>query len=264
MRNKYECTYCRTLFVEPDSGAIECPNCHGPGPKKIEDLVYERIIVEYRHVQSGPSAYYRHPSPSGTEWLYDTLGYKIVVGIYAIGALVLTALFLYMWFFYRTGAPKDTDPRYQNIIPSAVATVTPYHPYNPWENTVWLSTKEALALRTQENAINLAYLDRGGAKYTNQSVIFVAESWQMVKPLGVTEKTVNGTAVKLKINGDEYHLNTYQPFVIKGQESILYLVDTNGQIWSTSLSENALVDLETAQNSLPVVINPNTKLSPTY
>lgn len=264
MNDTYECPWCSTLFKAPSTGVIACPNCGGPKPKRIVTEVFERVRETYVYVSTGPTDYYRNPSPTFSEQVYDTFGYKVVSGIFLTGVLAFLVFFLYMWFFHRTGAPKDIDPRYQNIIPTAVATVTPYQDNNPWQNTQWLNTEEALALRTQENAINLAYLERGGAKYTTISVVFISESWQMTKPLGVTEKTVNGTTVKLKINGDEYYLNVYQPFVIKGQENTLFLVDRTGQIWKIDLTSITLVDLETAQNNLPVVISPNPRLNSTY
>lgn len=264
MHDTFECTYCNTVFKEPSAGIITCPNCGGPKPKRIITEVFERVRVEYTHVQSGPTEYYRNPSPTGTTWVYDTLGYKIASFLLGGIAVVIVSLFVYFWFFYRIGAPKDSDPAYQNAVNTPVATVTAYAPpTSPIDDLAWLSTSEALDLRTQENVVNLAYLKRGSSKYTTVSLIFDS-TWEATKPQGVTELQVTGTFVTMKVNGDKYNLNTYQPFVIAGQDQVAFLVDQNGQIWKKSLSNEAFASLDAVKSSLPLKLEVNPNLNPTY
>lgn len=261
----FECRYCGNVFEElTNVGA--CPACGGPKPKQLQPEVRTMMVDRYVYVPATTRSpeYFTPPEPTFRQRLYLSLGYKVAGGLTAVVVTALVAVFAYFWFFYDLGAPKDSGSAYQNIIPTAVFTVTPYHSQDPWRNTVWLTSEEALALRTQEQVIHLALLDRGGARYTNSSVIFVPGLWQPTKPLGVTEITVSGTSFEITINGFTYSLNVFQPFVIDDQPETIYLVDPNGQIWKTDLENATLYDLEAAQGGLPILISPNPGLSPTY
>lgn len=264
MHDTYRCTFCSTLFKEPRAGAITCPNCGGPDPKRIVPETYQRVVETYVYVSTPTASYYRNPQPSRSEWVYDTFGYKVASFLFGGTALVLIGLFIYFWFFYRTGAPKDSDPAYQNMISTPVATVTAYAPpTSPIDNLTWLTTSEALNLRTEENVVNLVYLKRGSSKYATISLVFDS-TWEATKPQGVTELQVTGTFVTMKVNGDKYNLNTYQPFVIAGQDQVAFLVDQNGQIWKKALTTEVFTSLDTVKSSLPAKLEVNPNLNPTY
>lgn len=264
MHDTYKCKYCSTLFKEPRTDAIVCPNCGAPDPTRIVPEVYQRAVETYIPVPTPTGNYYRNPQPSRSEWVYDTFGYKVASFLFGGTAIVLIGLFVYFWFFHRIGAPKDSDPAYQNMINTPVPTVTAYAPNpSPVDILAWLSTSEALDLRTQENVVNLAYLNRGGAKYTDVSLVF-NQTWEMTKPQGITELQVTGTFVTMKVNGDKYVLNVYQPFVIAGQEQVVFIVDQNGQIWKKILNTTDLLSLDQVQQFLPTKLEVNPNLNPTY
>lgn len=264
MHDTFQCTYCSTLFKEPRAGAITCPNCGGPDPKQIVPETYQRVVETYVYVSTPTASYYRNPQPSRSEWVYDTFGYKVASFLFGGTAVVLIGLLVYFWFFYRIGAPKDTDRAYQNMISTPVATVTAYAPpTSPIDNLTWLTTSEALDLRTEENVVNLAYLKRGSSKYATVSLVFDS-TWETTKPQGVTELQVTGTFVTMKVNGDKYYLNIYQPFVIAGQDQVAFLVDQNGQIWKKALNTEVFTSLDTVKSSLPTKLEVNPNLNPTY
>jgi len=261
----YECRYCGNVF-ENLTRVGACPACGGPQPKRLKKDVEEVIVEKYVYIQATPrvSAYYTPPEPTFIQRIYGTFGYKVVFGGIMLAATSLVIWFLYFWFFYRTGTPKDSDPKYQNIIPTAVASVTPYIDDDPWRDTIWITSDEALTLRENTQVVNLAWLGRGEARYTNKSIVFSSDVWQKTKPLGLTELKIDGTGFQTNINGYRYYLNIFQPFVINGQPKVVYLVDSRGQIWKIDSDDIKLVDLESAQNSLSIQISPNPRLSPTH
>ncbi|KKU33369.1 hypothetical protein A3K29_05510 [Candidatus Collierbacteria bacterium RIFOXYB2_FULL_46_14] len=261
----FECRYCGNVFEKlTDVGA--CPACGGPKPKCLQPEVLTMIVDRYVYMPatSRSPEYYTPPQRTLKQQAYSTLGYKLVVGFTALAVTAFVAWFAYLWFFYDLGAPKDADPSFRDYIPTSVASPTTYVIENPWSNTIWLSSSEALALRTQEQVIHLAYLSRGEAKYTNQSAIFDANSWSRTTPLGVSQLSTSGTGVTITVNGSEYHLNILQPFVIANQPQTIFIVDLTGQIWSVGVASANLVDLQTAQSRLTVTITPNGDLSLTY
>lgn len=259
----YQCTYCSTVFKEPVH-VLACPKCGGPNPTKLPTEVFERVTTQYLFVDSRSGGYYRNPAPSLREQAYFTLGFKVLTGLTITAVLACVVALIYFWYFYNLGAPKDADPAYRNIIPTAMVSVTPYQSNNPWQDTYWLSSSEAASLRDQNQVVNLAYLIRGEARYANQGVVFNPEVWQKTKPLGVSSLTMDGTGLEVALGNYNYYLNIYQPFTIDGQTEKLYLVDEAGQFWTANLINITLVDLEAVKNSLPVVISPNPRLSPTY
>lgn len=264
MHDTFKCKYCSTLFKEPRTGTIVCPNCGAPDPTRIVPEVYQRVVKTYIPVSTPTGNYYRNPQPSRSEWVYDTFGYKVASFLFGSTAVVLIGLLVYFWFFFSIGAPKDSDPAYQNMINTPVATVTAYAPLtSPIDDLTWLTTSEALDLRTEENVVNLAYLKRGSSKYATVSLVFDS-TWEVTKPQGVTELQVTGTFVTMKVNGDKYNLNTYQPFVIAGQDQVAFLVDQNGQIWKKALSNEAFASLDSVKGSLPLKLEINPNLNPTY
>jgi hypothetical protein len=145
-----------------------------------------------------------------------------------------------------------------------VATATERVEIDVWAGVEWLNSEEALDLREQEQVVNLAYLDRGGAKYHPDKSVRFGDNWVMKKPLGVSNLTLNGTNFEMVVNGDEYSLNVYQPFVIDDQPEVIYLVDDHGQVWMIDWSPGILVDLEIVQEELQLKLLPNSNLSPTY
>lgn len=261
----FECRYCGNVFEKlTDVGA--CPACGGPKPKHLQLEVRTMIVDRYVYVPatSWSPEYYTPPQRTFKQQAYSTLGYKLVAGFTALAVTVFVAWFIYLWFFYDLGAPKDSDPGYRNFIPTAVASPTTYVHNDPWGETNWLTSSEVMALRTQEQVIHMAYLNRGEAKYTDQSVIFDAKGWSRTTPLGVSQLATSGTGVTIKVNGFEYHLNTLQPFVIANQPQNIFIVDLKGHIWSIDMANVNFVDLQTAQSSLPVTITPNGDLSLSY
>ena len=149
---------------------------------------------------------------------------------------------------------------------TAVATATQRTTTGPWENLSFLSNQEANGLRSESQVINLAFLSRGQALYNQKSIAFDTQIWRETTdvPLGISELTMNGTDYKIKVKNFEYYLNVYQPFVLDEQPNICFVVDSNSKIWILDAEQVKLVDVETAQLSLPVNIAPNPKLSPTY
>ena len=261
----FECRYCGNVF-ERLTNVGACPACGGPKPKRLQPEVRTMIVDRYVYMPatSRSPEYYTPPQRTFKQQAYSTLGYKLVAGFTALTVIVFVAWVAYSWFFYRTGAPKDTDPSYQNIIPTAVASPTPFVHEDLWSNTNWLTSNEVMALRTQEQVIHLAFLNRGEAKYTNQSVIFDTNRWSRTIPQGVSEFDLSGTSVTIMVNGFEYHLNVLQPFVIANQPQTIFIVDLDGEIWSIDMVRANLVDLQTAQSSLPIIITPNGDLSLSY
>lgn len=256
----FECPYCASVF-EHVTETGSCPACGAPKPKRLQPEVQVVVVDRYLYVESRD--YYAPPQPTVTQRAYSSLGYKIVSTLSIATLIVVVVALVYFWNFYQVNVPNDSDPSLQYTVPTSVSTPTAYTTINLWTQTKWLSSDEALSLREKSQVVNLAYLDRGQAKYADGSLV-LNESWEQFKPLSVTSLDLHGSSIELTVNGDKYFLNIYQPFVIHGQPEYVYLVDQNSQIWRLNSNHVTLTNLDTVHNSLSVDIAPNPKLSPTY
>ncbi|PIZ24152.1 hypothetical protein COY48_04510 [Candidatus Collierbacteria bacterium CG_4_10_14_0_8_um_filter_43_86] len=262
----FECRYCGNIFEKlTDIGA--CPACGGPKPKRLQPEVRTMIVDRYVYMPATARSpeYYTPPQRTFKQQAYGTLGYKLVAGFTVLTVAAFVVWFAYFWFFYRNSDLRDSNPALRNTVPTAISiTVTPNVSSNPWLDGQWLTSQEALGLREQTNVINLALLTNGQAKYRTDSLVFDRKVWIQFRPFGLTEASVSGTTVALKINGEHYFLNIYQPFIIEGQWDYVYVVDETGRVWRIAMAQANLVDLPAAQNSLPVIITPNEDLSLSY
>lgn len=192
---------------------------------------------------------------------------RILARLFKFG-LVLALLggifWVIYWFQYRGSMPEISNPSQQHILPTIEPSATPILNTNPWQNEYWLSSAEALLLREEENVINLAYLEGGGAKYSTDSSLIFSDGWQEIKPIGMSELSVSGTATTFVLNGQKYDLNTYQPFVDSGNSEFIYMVDVNSKTWRINANSVRIVSVEKAINMLTFTINPNPNLSFTY
>lgn len=179
-------------------------------------------------------------------------------------AIVVAVLWLVYWFLYVGPRPAISNPAQQHVIPTLEPTATAITNANPWQNEEWMSPAEALALRSQANVINLAYLSGGGAKYSRNHSLNLSTGWQEIKPLGMSELSVTNTSISFKLNGQKYTLNTYQPFVNGENPQYVYIIDLNGRTWRAAVSEVRIASLDEAISTLPMMINPNPDLSFTY
>ena len=158
-----------------------------------------------------------------------------------------------------------SDPDQKYFIPTAKPSATAVVSNNPWASyNEWLTIKEAADLRTLENVINLAYLEDGYALYSKvHSIVFIAHEnlWERTRPLGVERLNVSGTAVNFIYRGQQFSLNTYQPFVFAEFPDKIYIVDTLANIWEAKLDSLELVSINVAIESLTLTIAPNNNLS---
>lgn len=268
MHDTFKCKYCSTLFKEPRTGTIVCPNCGAPDPTRIVPEVYQRVVETYIPVSTPTGNYYRNPQPSRSEWVYDTFGYKATIASVLV-VVIAFSLWAFYWLSFRYDNISKPDPNNISKVPtSSIMTPTEVVYNDPYVDIVWLTNDEFSILTKQENTINLVQLKNGQAIYAKQvSSTFNESVWQMTRPLGVSDVTIsstNNTAVNMKINGYWYNINIYQPFVIAGLDSLIFIVDKDGQIWMKNFSMQNLVSLEVARSSIPMTINPNENLTPTY
>lgn len=199
-----------------------------------------------------------------------TLAVAITRRIYVYGVLALSAflvVYVAYWLLFSGPRTRLSDPALQTEIPTAIASPTPRVIIDPWSGHEWFSADEARNLRTQENVINLAYLEDGSAKYSaGFSVVFTGETpWENAgKPFGVSELSVEVTSVALTAHGQQYTLNVWQPFVLSENSQEIYVVDATGQLWRAPLADLSLVPLDQVIGDLPAPIAPNPNLSFTY
>ena len=261
-----ECRYCATVFSKlPEEG--NCPKCGGPGPKRLEPARVEVIKHEYMYITGSDAIPYYLPSRglSPLQSIFSTFGFKTVtfVLIMIVASLVISFV---SWLLWRAPGLKTTDPSYQFSLSTTQPTATQAAELDPWKDESWLSFEEAQKLRKQENIVNLAYLDRGGAQYSAEhSFVFIPEEpWVKTKPLGLTTLSVTDTAIQIKASGHDYTLNVYQPFVLMSQPEKVVTVDAQGVIWQAELSDLSISSLNDVVSKLPIVIAPNPNLTYSY
>ncbi len=261
----FECGYCGNVFEQLTTiGA--CPACGGPKPKRLQPEVQTVIVREYVHINETPrhSSYYAPPRPSFKQQAYNTLGYRLTTAIFILLVVILAISFVY-WLNYRVSPPATSDPSYQLKLPTALPTATSVVENNPWKDEAWLTSVEAISLRTQENVLNLAYLEKGGVLYSKEhSFAFNDATWVESKPLGLTELTLTGTAVQLKAGGYSYTLNVLQPFVQASQPNMVVVVDAQGSVWQADFSSLTITSVNNVVSGLTIQIFPNPNLSTTY
>jgi len=184
--------------------------------------------------------------------------------------LILICMFLIGWVVYWLlfVGPMSTltNPQLQNVIPALVPTPTQRVLVEPWDEHPWLSSEEAVFLRGQENVINFALLDDGGALYSSLvSISFSGQSpWEQVKPFSLSQLSVELTAVQMIFQGKDYHLNVWQPFSLFENQAVVYVVDLDGQIWQANLAELTVLSIQEVVDGLPATVNPNPSLNLTY
>lgn len=196
-----------------------------------------------------------------------SLAGRIISRLFKLGLILVFfagIIWAVYWFQYYGPRPEISNLERQHTLPTLEPTATALVNTNPWQNEEWMSSAEALNLRLQTNVVNLAYLQGGGAKYSRNHSLILTSVWQEIKPLGMSELSVEGTSIAFRLNSQKYVLNTYQPFVDAENPSYIYVVDLNGRTWRTNVDLIEVVLLEDAVNSLPIVINPNLNLSFTY
>jgi hypothetical protein len=137
---------------------------------------------------------------------------------------------------------------------------------NPWKDVEWMTQADAQNLRTQQNVINLAYLQAGGAEYSqNLSIIFAPGApWRQTKPLGMESLSVSGTSIAFSAYGNTYVLNVYQPFTFAENPEKVIVVDMKGGVWQADASVLKTVSVGEATPALPVVVSPNPDLTFSY
>jgi hypothetical protein len=175
----------------------------------------------------------------------------------ATAILVLVVGWMLFWTLY-VGRPAFVMR--PGAIPTAVPTPTARTIVDPWAGHQWLSQEEARALRSRPNVVNLAMLGNNGASYSaTYSVNYAGQSgWKQSRPSGVT-LTVNGTRVQFTHAGATYHLNMFQPFVLKESPTTVYVVNSERVLMEADLSVVQIVPL--SEVSLPQTIDPNPDLS---
>lgn len=254
----FKCRYCESVF--PTLGTRgTCPNCGGPGLKQVDpEVVTKYVYVSDYYVP--PVTY--NPVRFTRRWAYNTFGYRFVTAMLFVLLVVVVGSFVY-WLSYR--APRAPQPD-RLALPTAVSTPTNVPDTNSWRDEKWLDAKETRLLREKENVINLAYLDRGEAKYSKEhSFVWYPENpWVQTRPLGVTELTVSGTSAQIKAGGYAYTINALQPFVLASQPSKVNVVDVTGNVWQADLALLSIASLDDVVSGLSITIAPNPNLSVTY
>jgi hypothetical protein len=187
---------------------------------------------------------------------------RLVVVLLVIGIL----LYAGFWFLHVGPLPANSNPEQQNILPTVVSSPTAMVNTNAWSNEMWMTANDAQSLQKKENVINLAYLQAGGAQYSqNHSITFKPEMpWQQMKPLGITTLSVTNTAIQFSANGYTYVLNVYQPFVLAENPDTVIIVDGKGAIWQAQVFALKIVSVEEVLQTLPITVNPNSGLTFTY
>jgi hypothetical protein len=178
--------------------------------------------------------------------------------------LVAVAVGCLLTAIYIAGPQAPLQP---TRLPAVPLTPTAIPIMNTWGTYDTLSQAQARELRDQQNVLNVALLEGGGATYLREyGAIFNPNSpfpWrQNDQPIGLTNLTVNGTWVKVGADGQVYSLNVYQGFARLKDPMTLYLVDKDGHIWMAKLSDNVLKPL--SQIHAPIQIAPNPELSFTF
>ena len=260
----FKCSYCECVFQTlGDSGT--CRNCGAPGMKQVKPEVVTKIVTQYVYVPVRdyyvpPTTY--NPVRFTRRWAYSTFGYRFVTAILFVLIAVVVGSFVY-WLNYR--APTVPQPD-RLMLPTALPTPTSVPDTNPWRDEKWLGVEETRALREKENVVNLAYLDRGEAKYSAEySFAWYPEiPWVQARPLGVTELTVSGTSAQIKSGGYAYTINVFQPFVLASQPAKVNVVDAKGNVWQADLASLSIAALDDVVSGLSVTIAPNPNLSVTY
>jgi hypothetical protein len=86
------------------------------------------------------------------------------------------------------------------------------------------------------------------------------------RPFGFDGLSIDGTAVVIEGFGSSYTLNVYQPFVFADRSDSGYVVDGQGQLWSTSFNgESPRFDsLDDGRQVLPMEVQPNPNLSHSF
>ncbi len=259
----FKCRYCESVFQTlGDRGT--CRNCGAPGLKPVEPEVETRIVKEYVYVPVRD--YYLPPTYNPVRltrrWAYSTFGYRFVTAMIFVLIALVVGSFVY-WLNYR--APTVPQPD-RLVLPTVLPTPTSVPDTNPWRNEKWLDTEGMRELREKENVVNLAYLDRGEAKYSSEhSYAWYPEvPWVETRPLGVTELTVSGTSVQIKAGGYAYTINVFQPFVLASQPAKVNIVDAKGDVWQADLVSLSIATLDDVVTGLSITIAPNPNLSVTY
>lgn len=185
---------------------------------------------------------------------------RAVAVIMTVIVLVAAGTIIASIIFSGLSRPQSTQ------LPPVQATQSAHPVVDVWSEYDKLSQSEARNLRTQNNVLNLAILDGGGATYLKgYGIRFNPDNptpWQeMAQPPGFTNLSVIGTSIKVGADNQTYSLNLYQGFVRLRDPTNLYLVDKNGRIWSTKYSKDVVIPLPV---QAPIQIAPNPELNLTY
>ncbi len=189
------------------------------------------------------------------------LGWALLILAVVVGNLVY-------WLFYigRPTPLANEEERFE--VPEVLVSPETRQIGNTWNQKTWLTQIEALALREEANAVNLAYVTtKGAVYYSPDSGVVFEEDWTMFDRASfprINSMTPYGTGITLNANGNIYNLNMLQPFVLEAYPEYVFIVDPSGDLWSKAVEDVTFVALSDAQASLPIEIAPNSQLSPTY
>lgn len=233
---------------------------------RLDDWVRVRVYQDTKRKRGEIKSKRKNSDPSRGEELWiqirseaSNFGWA-ALDLMPIAIIILLVGFLgYLYFTPPADTPETGLPQEQIIIETLAPPAA-----SPWQDHQWLSQADALNLRSQENVVNLAHLRAGGVRYSASfSVVFAADSpWQQVEtPIGIPTYSISGTTVTIRVDGQLYTLNAYQPFVSSNRPNMIYVIDDQGQVWITDLADVSLSSLEEVQNSLPITLSENPDLS---
>jgi hypothetical protein len=184
----------------------------------------------------------------------------LVVGFWAVGSLIYLSM---LW----GPKPDIANPNLRVEIPTKLPTTELKPEATFWELHSWLSAEEAIALRQQQNVVNLAWIKDGAAYYSSTSSFsFEGASnvkWQRANTIGFESTLLEGTRNTFSYTGNEYTLNVFQPFMVDNSDYV-FVFDSKGQLWVTSLKTIPEETLEAVRSKLPFRLAENSQLSLTF
>lgn len=264
MNVEYKCRYCAAIFEKKSDRGL-CPNCGAPEPAPYKLPVEIKIVYVERpaSIRSDYKPYYIPESPSPKAWLYSTFGFRIASVLLIVVAIALFLLFVGALRIGLPGALNSEELRQTAPTAVIIATLEPT-PTAAQEDLLkevngWYSPSESMALREQENVVNLIVLDPDEVKVASSQTVQLDETWNQERPFFVEAvSVVEDTAVIVQIGGKQYHINAYMPFISKSVPTILVMVDHEGTLWTLSADKAILINA--SEVDLPVTINPNSSL----
>jgi hypothetical protein len=140
---------------------------------------------------------------------------------------------------FSKGIPDESSSPSQRLFMPTPIQLTPNYSYEDVKTFKTLSIQEAIELRTQPNVINLAIVQPDSTLQYAKDRTFAFDpalgNWEQAgRDLNVRSAGLEGTGVVIE-STLLYHLNPMQPLLFSDER--MYLVDLNGQLWSTTLGQ---------------------------